>query len=83
MTWLEHDCPTCEGDGMCYRCAGSGIYVDDGEHEYECVYCHGTGTCPACGGAGTIKGNADGDELPHRHHSYELRRQRRPPEGED
>lgn len=41
------ECSLCDGDGICYHCAGDGFR--DG---HRCSVCDGTGKCSACDGAG-------------------------------
>lgn len=52
-------CPTCEGDGICQGCLGSGDLTIGSDIE-ECLQCEGSGDCPDCEGSGEGSGEDSG-----------------------
>ena len=47
-------CHTCQGNGKCAECDGTGVNVHLNEDEPKCRNCSGTGTCPNCQGTGRV-----------------------------
>ena len=48
-------CPTCNGDGRCLSCGGSGTLGTWITH--RCDTCNGRRVCGRCNGSGEINGN--------------------------
>jgi hypothetical protein len=53
LTRRRYSCLSCQGDGKCSECIGSGVNTHFNEDEPKCRSCGGTGMCPECGGSGS------------------------------
>ena len=51
-------CTTCNGDGRCLSCGGSGTMGKWITH--RCDTCSGRRVCGRCGGSGQVKGSGGG-----------------------
>jgi len=51
-------CTTCNGDGRCLSCGGSGTLGKWITH--RCDTCHGRRVCGRCNGSGQVKGASGG-----------------------
>ena len=53
---VERDCRSCDGEGECPRCEGSGERAQEvGDDKIHCTTCRGTGKCSGCKGDGKLK----------------------------